>query len=249
MLARVEEQVKAMVNDQLRAAGFDPSLTAADLTTINGTEREVTYASAAAVPASSLSTTLSSRKGDQENKKEVRFWECRRALRLWPVKGASRESLNDFLTEKLRLDEEFVREDMGQVSIRRHVDGKNKKTDAVCVVFKTKQIRDQVKAHGSNLANFPDAGMRCHLPDFLQKDFHSLMPMAYDLKQKNPDLRRNVKFDEANLGLFMDVQVRKEGQWKRITPDQAKLAAKPRREGPEKMTTDELKGLVEEGSE
>ena len=50
--------------------------------------------------------------------------------------------------------------------------------------FETKEIRDAVKANAANLANFREmAGMRLHLPNFLQKQFKDLMALYYDLKK------------------------------------------------------------------
>ena len=71
------------------------------------------------------------------------------------------------------------------------------------------------------------------------------MNLAYDLKQKNPNLRRNIKFDEEDAGLYMDIQLNKDGLCKRVKPEQAKELAKTRkRRGPEQMGADELRSLM-----
>ena len=41
--------------------------------------------------------------------------------------------------------------------------------------------------------------MWLHVSDHLQKQFMILMNLAYDLKRKDPVLKRNIKFDEAWL--------------------------------------------------
>ena len=66
--------------------------------------------------------------------------------------------------------------------------------------------------------------LRLHLPNYLHKDFKAPMALSYDLKKNHADLRRNVKFDEDNMGLYMDLQLDQEGHWKRVKPDQAKKA-------------------------
>ena len=71
--------------------------------------------------------------------------------------------------------------------------------------------------------------MRLQIPDNLQKDFKALMAVAYDLKQVHKNLRRNVKFDEDNLGLYMDIQTEREGDWKRIRSYQAHKAVRTRK--------------------
>ena len=89
--------------------------------------------------------------------------------------------------------------------------------------------------------------MRLHIPDHLQKDFQTLMSLAFDLKKTNPQLRRNVKFDEETLGLFMDLQTDKDGDWKRVKPDQARraLSRRPKgKEGPTGLEDDEILSLL-----
>ena len=77
--------------------------------------------------------------------------------------------------------------------------------------------------------------MRLHIPDHLQKKFRALMNLSYDLKKKFQDLKRNVKFDEDGLTLFMDIQTAAEGDWKRVEAEQAVRLASRRR--PAMMTS------------
>ena len=146
------------------------------------------------------------------------------------------------LLEKLGLDGNFVLHELGETTIRPHRDPRSKYKDEAYVTFETKEVRDAVKARASYLANFRDdqAGMRLHLPNYLQRDFRSLMGLAYELKKRHPELKRNVKFDEEDLGLFMDMQLDKGGHWRRVKPDEAKLAHTGTRTGPEKLGATEL---------
>ena len=188
---------------------------------------------------------------DKDQRREVKFWECRRSLRLWPVPEATEAGVKKFLSEKLAMNESFTEEDMGPITVKRNIEKKPKNKNEVCVIFDTKQVRDTFKAQGPNLANYrEEAGMRLQIPDNLQKDFKALMSMAYELKQKNKELRRNIKFDEENLGLFMDVQTEKEGDWKRIRPGQAyKHLAARKKAGPDEMNDDEIASLLGDASE
>ena len=143
---------------------------------------------------------------------------------------------------------------MGQVTIKRNVERKPKNKYEVCVTFETKQIRDVVKAQGHNLAGFRDeAGMRLHVPDHLQKDFRALMAVAYDLKRNNKDLRRNVKFNEEMLGLYMDIQTEPEGSWRRIRPQHSYKAlgsrTRNRSGAPAEIGEDEILSLLGDKSE
>ena len=149
------------------------------------------------------------------------------------------------------MDEDFIRDDLGRVAVKAVRDPRSKIKHEVVVEFETKQLRDAVKAKAINLANCRDeAGVRLELPDHLQKSFRLLMNLAYDMKQKNSGLKRNIKFDEEDLGLYMDVQVERDGSWRRIRLDRAReWASKRKRRGPEDIDAEELKSLVGSDSE
>ena len=73
------------------------------------------------------------------------------------------------------------------------------------------------------------------------------MNLSYDLKKRHPKLKRNVKFDEEDCGLFMEVRMSEEGDWKRVKPAQAMAAVKKTRKGKvQGMGEDELRGLLSE---
>ena len=201
VLARVEKEVQEMVRNQLKEAEFDTQLSVGDLSSIQ--QAGASYAATAYKAGDSNQSsmvTVTERPISKEDRQEAKFWESRRSLRLWPVENANREGLEDFLRNKLAMDASFVKEDMGQVSVRRVMERRPKNAQEVCVTFETKQVRDLVKAQGPNLATYRDeAGMRLQVPDHLQKNFRALMLVAYDLKKKYPDLRRNIKFDKEKL--------------------------------------------------
>ena len=249
----VQGRVKEMVNVQLAAAGFDPELSAGDMSvrkSVMVQASRVSYAGAAtaAVGISQMTTVRPA-----VDKKEDQFRAARRSLRLWPIEGGKREGLEDYLRSKLRLDENFIREELGEVLLRRPLDarGKNKIDNEYIVTFESKHVRDTVKAAASNLANFREmAGMKLHVPGHLQRDFQALMNLSYDLKKKHTELKRNIKFDEEDLGLFMDIRLSAEGEWKRVKPDQAAAANKSRRKGLAKdLGSEELKELLGESDD
>ena len=250
----VQGQVKDMVAAQLTAAGFDPELSAADLTVRRSAMQatsSVSYAGMAAAkpPARQAITERSTL--SKEDRRETSFWVARRSLRLWPLLGGSRESLEDYVRTKLRMDQSFVDEELGQVAMRKPKEPRNRNTDEYIVTFETKQIRDAVKAAAANLANYREtAGMRLHVPDHLLRGFQALMNLSFDLKKKNPNLKRNVKFDEEDCGLYMDLKMNETADWKRVKPEQAAAATKNRRGGRTRsMGEDELRGLLGEENE
>ena len=174
VLARVEQQVKEMVREQLKAAGFDSQLSAGDLSLQKNTQ-----GSYAAVTAEGSTLKPAAQSLNKDQRQEEKFWNCRRALRIWPVPEADGAGLRKFLENKLALDKTFIEQDMGQVVIKRNLEKRPRNKDEICVYFETKQIRDHVKSKGPNLANYRDeAGMRLQIPDHLQKDFKALMSVA-----------------------------------------------------------------------
>ena len=257
IMAKVESQIEEvvkikvtdLVNAQLHAAGFDQDLTASDLSVRNSAAKPPppsTYAAAAAGPGTQPS--MSAVTATRQDRQESNFLLARRQLRLWPIPGGKEEDLEVFLSEKLRMDSGFIRDEMGKVQMARTKEPKNKNKDEYIITFESKQIRDAVKAAAPNLANHREtAGMRLQIPAHLQTDFHTLMNLSYDLKKRYPGLKRNVKFDEDDFGLFMDLKLDDEGDWQRVKPAQARAANKKR--GKDKRKTldeDELQSLLGE---
>ena len=102
----VEEQVKGMVEEQLRAAGFDQDLSAGDLTLRSSVRNDFSYAgvlekttgadSARKLPVAGPSLS----KADRQ---EEKFWKARRSLRFWPIEGCEIKHIEDFLVNKLKI--------------------------------------------------------------------------------------------------------------------------------------------------
>ena len=249
----VEVKVKDMVNAQLHAAGFDQEMTAADLTmrdsAMGGPPRS--SSSYAATAARGTSTTVSSLNTTKQDRHEAGFDLARRQLRLWPIKGGKMEGLTEFLKENLHMDDSFVKDELGSVQLTRTKEPRNKNKDEYVVTFESKHIRDAVKAAAPNLANYREtAGMRLQIPAHLQRDFQALMNLSYDLKKRHPGLKRNVKFDEDDCGLFMDIKTSEDSSWRRVKPEQAKAANKKRgRDGLRAMKENELQELLEGSNE
>ena len=257
----VQGQVKEMVSEQLAAAGFDQDLSAGDLSLRkSAVQQKTTSGMCSYAGVTALNSALETRANksgpstgriSREDQRDARFWKARRSLRLWPVFGGDKEGLEDYLLNKLRLDRSFIDEELGHVELIRPREPRNKNKDEIIAVFETKQVRDAVKAAAPNLANFRDsAGMRLHVPDHLQRDFQTLMNLSFDLKKKHPSLKRNVKFDEEDGGLFMDLKQDETAEWKRVKPSQAAAANKGRRaNGTKSLGEDELRSMLSGGEE
>ena len=64
--------------------------------------------------------------------------------------------------------------------------------------------------------------MRLEVPDHLWASFWVLQSVGYELKQKNPGLKRNVLFDDEKKDLKLDVCLAPDMPWRTIFPDGAK---------------------------
>ena len=253
LMDRVDTRVKEMVETQLRASGFDPELTAADMPMRESAVQPQTapqrfYANALSTGAS-ITERTSVAAQSREDRQEANFWVARRSLRLWPIPGGERGQLEEYLKTKLRMDAAFLKDELGDTTITRTKEPKNKNKDEYIVTFESKYIRDAVKAAATNLANFREtAGMRLHIPDHLQRDFRTLMNLSYDLKKRHKELRRNIKFDEEDKGLFMDIKMDEGAEWRRIKPENAAAAAK-RRNKTKDLDAEDLRSLLGSGDE
>lgn len=87
--------------------------------------------------------------------------------------------------------------------------------------------------------------MQLEPPDFLRSHYQSFQKLAYHLKRKNPELRRNVKFCDVTLSLTMDVLIRPGAEWRTVLCDDAKAILRKARERLESIFRDGLEELVE----
>ena len=175
-----QDQVKSLVLDQLRTAGFDPDLTAGDMSTIRSSTMQ-TYAGAAASGVNEATKTADTPKKNRQERQEDKYWDCRKSLRPWQVEQPTASGVGEFFKSKLAMDDESVK-DMGRLAVRRVRERKPRYEKEVIVTFDTVSSRDYVKSLAPNLANFQEeAGMRLQIPDHLQKLFRSYMNLSYDL--------------------------------------------------------------------
>lgn len=157
------------------------------------------------------------------------YWLARRSLRLWPVsrEGLLKERTAEFLVNELLLEEQLVADLSFEV---KRIGGKGREgrdskiRDEVLVRFETTRERDEVRSHARNLER-KGRGLRLEVPDHLWPSFRVLQDIAFELKQKNPSLRRNILFNDARLDLKLDISI-KADEWRTIYPDGARESLK-----------------------
>ena len=155
---------------------------------------------------------------------------ARRSLRLWPVsrEGSLVERTREFLVNELCLDQQhaaglnIVVKRTGGPASRPAAGGTRTSNvkDEVLVRFDSSRERDDVRAFAKNLER-KGRGVRLEIPDHLWPNFRVLQQLGYELKLKNPDLRRNILFDDGNSNLKMDFST--DGTtWKTVVPEEAR---------------------------
>ena len=224
-VARNEENMTSRVADLVRAqAGHDAPM----------------------LSCSSLEGALSQARPGLSQDQLARYWSCRRALRLWPIRGVDlTAAVKKFLVEMLGVDPDDAEAGLAPTAVEKVVDPRSKVDSEVVATFRNPGVRDSIKSLGFKLEG-KRAGIRIEIPVYLRSDFQVLQNLSYRMKMAHQGMKRSIKFDDENHGLVLDIQV--PGQdWRRIRPDQAREAKKsdPRlRSGPLEMTSDMIAGTL-----
>ena len=189
-------------------------------------------------------------------KQEDAYDIARRSLRLWPVsrEGDIHDRTVEFLVAELLVDQQYasdLRLDVRRAPGLQRGRERDQPTsaprikDEVIVVFSSIKERDDIRSHAKNLEK-KGRGVRLEVPDHLWPSFRVLQDLAFELKQKNPKLRRNVLFDDANRDLKMDFS-NDASTWKTVLPQEARNSLKrcrPARARRLSVSSDELDKLL-----
>ena len=176
------------------------------------------------------------------SKREERYLLARRQLRLWPISHTSDlvAAVSSFLSERLLISEQHL------ASLSFTVEpllSRPESPEQVLVTFHTVRQRDEVRAKAANLRG-ADRGVGCQLepPDHLRTQYQAFQNLAFCLKKKNPDLKQNIKFDDRQQCLIMDVKTL--DGWKTIEYEAARetLRGRTRRSG--SISGRELKSIL-----
>ena len=182
----------------------------------------------------------------QSSDNEDKYWAARRTLRLWPIEGDDVErSVLHFIETKLKAPiGRFATDDIQAKRIYSPPDliAQNQ----VVVTFVTVAMRDEVKSMARNLSGHDrKTGVQIEPPDHLRGHYQAFQRLAFQMKRKNPGLRRNVKFFDQETTLTMDVKLTSEAEWKSISYDQAREILKKTRTRTESFTLEELENMAD----
>ena len=174
--------------------------------------------------------------------REDKYWLARRQLRMWPIVGDDLDqSVRVLLKTKLLMQD--ARVDALSFDVRLVNVPSGAAQNQAIVTFASVADRDGVRAKASNLAG-PDRSVGCQLepPDHLRGQYKAFQSLAYCLKKKTPGLKRNIKFNDLEQTLTMDIKTGDE--WKTVEHATAKSILKVRSQGPGALTRDDLKKIL-----
>ena len=142
---------------------------------------------------------------------------------MWPLLDLSDDVVRDFLTSKLKIPTTRAEElcfKAKRITSSRAGDPPYQ----ALVTFDSSRQRDEVKAAARNLSD-KEVGVQMEPPDHLRSHYQMFQALAYQLKLKNPLLKRNVKFCDADLSLEMDFNIG-DGRWRKIAISDTRDALK-----------------------
>ena len=247
---KVEESIRKLAS--ARNMGFGgsdfPSLPGAEEAGHSGMSSSLSYATAvSSAPVSAASSVASSM---VESRRDLDYWRARKSLRLRPIgKGDDKQLVIEYMKDHLKLEDSFI-ESMGEIWTERIPFGpKTRQKNEMLVRFTSVEARDVVRGSATNLAGQgADYGVRLEVPNHLKSDMKLLQSVSYDLKQRHPEARRNVLYDDEVTELVLDFCLREGQPWRRLTAGQAKLRKRGGRQPTNfKLRSDELDEILGAG--
>ena len=175
--------------------------------------------------------TLEQHNNGRNHVQQARYLRARRSIKVWPVKKhkdqSLEEAIREFFVNKMAVPVDTAKE-VEIESVRPADQAKNSKIIAeVNVTFLEVEARDIIKSYANGLATSKgEAGLRldCLKGSFKILNDHGLAMIRVYGRQ----VKRNIKFDDSNEDLMMDLKLPTTSNWYNITIEQTKEARKAR---------------------
>ena len=166
------------------------------------------------------------------------FDRARRSLRLWPVKGVTKDEIwtaaGLFLGTNLGLEGKLDQNSIESIT-RVDLPSGPGVTNEALVLFRDVPTRDLVMGSASKLAPYMDgegratAGMRLEVPPSLQQPFRVLFKYGQSLRARHgAGTRRHVKFCDINKTLYLNVKLPGDEGWSKVSLDVARRGLRAR---------------------
>ena len=177
---------------------------------------------------------------------EEKYWAARRSLRVWPITGEKSElkrSVLEFAETKLLCPEGMI--DIDDVTVKKVPSAPDYPAqNQTIVTFSSSELRDRVKALAKNLRGSDrKTGIQIEPPDHLRGQFQSFQRLAFQMKKKFPQLKRNIKFYDPDMSLTMDVLTAPDAGWRTILFTDAKVILSKTRERSDSVSMSELEDM------
>ena len=214
------QKVKAIVQEALSKSGFRHEATTAGQRPRGLPRNTPPLVDLETAEAALLSPPSTS------GKKEDAYLLARRSIRLWPVsrEGSLRDRAVKFLVNELLMDQQHASNldfTVRRIGGTRQPGSAAAVKDEVLLAFASTRDRDEVRSYAKNLER-RGRGVRLEVPDHLWPSFRVLQSIAFELKQKNGALKRNILFDDSAMDLKLDVFLNE--QWRTIYPAGARAS-------------------------
>ena len=165
---------------------------------------------------------------------QLRYTKARRSFKIWPVTTKEGQHVEDAVREfftKLMgvpitaaVEAEF--ESVKQAELMKN----SKIKSELLVTFVDVECRDAIKTYASGLATAKGAaGLRLDIPPCLKGSFKILNEHGLAMiRIYGKEVKRNIRFDDRNDDLMMDLKLPTSSTWHNITIEQAREAKKAR---------------------
>ena len=166
---------------------------------------------------------------DDNSKKRSKYDFSRRSLRVWPVDG---ENDLDLMKSGLNFIYDVLLVKQSELSVDRIERARRVRSSRIgqtrkeaLITFVDASTRDFVISHAKNLQTGRENqhGVRLEYPDFLGDDFRILTKFGAKMRQKMGEgFKRNVKFNDDEMSLYVDVKFPNQDEWLAVTPEVAR---------------------------
>ena len=186
------------------------------------------------------------------------YWRARRAIRCWPITCTDSNlwgTVGDFFHLTLQIPTSKLQqtsvETIRRVHSKRREDQRIK--DEVIVTFCDVATRDLVYSYANSLARFrgeqSPPGIRIEIPEHLSGVFKVLHEYGSMLRRSlGEGFKRNVRFDDQKLSLYIDVLIPGDTLWTRIDFDVAAEEVEKRRKSAAAGARERLSSLSSQSS-
>ena len=149
------------------------------------------------------------------------YMRARRTIRIWPVSRQEGES-PDFVTA-LKTPAALAKDvPLDVVKPATLAPARSKIKDEYVVIFADSEGRDAVYSYANGLATAPDNyGIRPLIPEHLKGSQRILQEYAFAARQTYGKVKWNIKFDDRNSDLMLDIKFPASMTWHNITIRQA----------------------------